>query len=97
MRKIFVNVLIRDSHAIEAARMKEIYNPAIKFYEIRYACKHGGRKFKSESTEWGHCNKSFFQWFCNCLRLKTVLNQLYYIQKSVRNLFKVNNILKRFR
>ena len=50
MRKIFVNVLIRDSHAIEAARMKEIYNPAIKFYEIRYACKHGGRKFKSKST-----------------------------------------------
>ena len=45
-----MNVLIRDSHAIEAARMKEIYNPAIKFYEIRYACKHGGRKFKSEST-----------------------------------------------
>ena len=42
-----MNVLIRDSHAIEAARMKEIYNPAIKFYEIRYACKHGGRKYWS--------------------------------------------------
>ena len=46
----FVNVWIRDSRTIEAARVKKEYNPAIKFYEIRYACKHGGRKFKSEST-----------------------------------------------
>ena len=45
----FVNVWIRDSRKIEFARVKKEYNPAIKFYEIRYACKHGGRKFKSES------------------------------------------------
>ena len=46
----FVNVGIRDSRTIEAARVKKNYNPAIKFYETRYACKHGGRKFRSEST-----------------------------------------------
>ena len=46
----FVNVWIRDSRTIEAARVKKKCNPAIEFYEIRYACKHGGRKFKSEST-----------------------------------------------
>ena len=45
-----MNVWIRDSRTIEAARVKKKYNPAIKCYEIRYACKHGGRKFKSEST-----------------------------------------------
>ena len=46
----FVNLWVRDSRAIEAARVKKNYNPAIKFYEVRYACKHGGRNFKSEST-----------------------------------------------
>ena len=46
----FVSLWIRDSCTIEAAKVKKIYNPAIKFYEIRYAYKHGGRKFKSEST-----------------------------------------------
>ena len=46
----FVNVWIRDSCTTEVARVKKKYNPAVKFYEIRYACKHGGRKFKSEST-----------------------------------------------
>ena len=48
----FVNVWIRDSRIMEAARVKKYIdrNPVIKFYEIRYACKHGGRKVKSEST-----------------------------------------------
>ena len=46
----FVNLWVRDSRTIEAARVKKNYNPAIKFYEVIYACKHGGRKFKSEST-----------------------------------------------
>ena len=37
---------------MEAARVKKYIdrNPVIKFYEIRYACKHGRRKVKSEST-----------------------------------------------
>ena len=42
---------------------------------------------KSESTGVSRRPKSFLQWFCNCLRSKNVLNQLYYIQKSVQNLF----------
>ena len=46
----FVKLWIRDSRTIEAARVKKRFNPGIKFYEIRYACKHGGRKFKSGST-----------------------------------------------
>ena len=33
-----------------SCKSEKDYNPAIKFYVIRYACKHGGRKFKSEST-----------------------------------------------
>ena len=37
----FVNLWVRDSRTIEAARVKKNYNPAIKFYEVRYACKHG--------------------------------------------------------
>ena len=36
-----MSVWIRDSHTIEAARVKK--KSAIKFYEIRYASKHGGR------------------------------------------------------
>ena len=35
----FLNVWMRDLRKIEAARVKKIYNPAIKFYETRYACK----------------------------------------------------------
>ena len=46
----FVNLWVRDSRTIEAARVKKNYNPAIKFYEVRCACKHGGKKFKSERT-----------------------------------------------
>ena len=37
----FVSLWIRDSHTIEATRIKKKYNPAIKFYEIRYARTHG--------------------------------------------------------
>ena len=38
----FVNLWVRDSpRTIEAARVKKNYNPAIKFYEVRYACRHG--------------------------------------------------------
>ena len=46
----FVNLWVRDSRIIEAARVKKNYNLAIKFFEVRYACKYGGRNFKSEST-----------------------------------------------
>ena len=45
----FVNLWVRDSRAIEAARVKKNYNPAIQLYEVRYACKHGRKNFKSES------------------------------------------------
>ena len=31
-----MNLWIRDSLTIEAARVKKIYNPAIKFYKISY-------------------------------------------------------------
>ena len=34
----FLGVGIRDRHKIEAARVKK-YNPAIRFYEVRYGCK----------------------------------------------------------
>ena len=35
----FLNVWLRDSRKIETARVKKKSNPAIRFYEIRYACK----------------------------------------------------------
>ena len=31
---------------------------------------------KVKVMERGHCRKSFFHWFYNCLRLKNGLNQL---------------------
>ena len=41
---------------------------------------------KVKVLEWVHCRKLFFQWFfCSCLQLKNVLNQLYYIQKSIES------------
>ena len=46
----FVNVWIRRKLQLKLQEWKKKKNPAIKFYEIRYAYKHGGRKFKSEST-----------------------------------------------
>ena len=46
----FVNLWVRDSRTIEAARVKKNYNLVTQFYEVRYAYKHGGRNFKSEST-----------------------------------------------
>ena len=56
--------------------MKKIYDPGIKFYQIRYACKHGGRKFKNESTgvrSWWYV--VFSSGFVT-VRLKNILNQL---------------------
>ena len=72
----FVNLWVRDSRTIEAATVKKNYNPAIKFYEVRYACKHGEGILKEKVLERGHCRKSFFHWCYNCLRLKNGLNQL---------------------
>ena len=72
----FVSLWIRDSHTIEAAKVKKIYNPAITFYEIRYACKHGGRKFKSESTGVRSLSYVIFSSSFVTVQLKNVLNQL---------------------
>ena len=39
MKKYEEENFLNVSHKIEAARVKKKYNPAIRFYEIRYACK----------------------------------------------------------
>ena len=51
-RAKFSERLDKRSRIMEAARVKKYIgrNPVIKFYEIRYAYKHDGRKVKSEST-----------------------------------------------
>ena len=41
----YVNLWVKSSRTIEAAHLKKHLYPAIK-----YACIHGGRKLKSEST-----------------------------------------------
>ena len=38
---------ISDSRTIEAAH-RRIDRPSLKYYEVVYACIHGGRKFKSQ-------------------------------------------------
>ena len=65
----FVNLWVRDSRAIEAARVKKDYNPAIQLYEVRYACNVNmvERILKVRVLERGHRRKSFFHWFYNCL------------------------------
>ena len=49
-RQNYVNPWVRSSRAIGATHLKKHLDPAIRYYEIKYACIHGGRKFKSEST-----------------------------------------------
>ena len=46
----YVNLWVRSSRTIEAAHLKKHLDSAIRYYEIKYACIHGGKKFKSEST-----------------------------------------------
>ena len=45
-----VQFWIRDSRTIEAAqrRIDRPLNSSLKYYEVVYACIHGGRKFKSQ-------------------------------------------------
>ena len=44
----FVKLWIRDLRSISAAqgRVKRPLSEAIKYYELTYACVHGGKKFK---------------------------------------------------
>ena len=45
----FVKLWIRDSKSIEAAqqgRVKRKLSEKIRYYELTYACIHGGKKFK---------------------------------------------------
>lgn len=46
----YVNLWVKSSRTIEAAHLKKHLYPAIRYYAIKYACIHGGRKLKSEST-----------------------------------------------
>ena len=47
-----VQLYVRDSRSVEAARKratKKTYKQELGFSEIRYACIHGGRKYRSQS------------------------------------------------
>jgi len=58
-RKHFAQFYRRDARTIQAAR-KRITRPltdAIKYYEVRYCCVHGGKKFQSRSN--GHRETSY--------------------------------------
>ena len=49
-RKKFVEFWIRDSRTIKAASKRGVDRPlapALKYYEIKYCCIHGGQAFKA--------------------------------------------------
>ena len=50
----FVELWIRNSRTVEAAqkRIKCTLNPSLTYYEIKYSCVHGGKRFSSRSK--GH-------------------------------------------
>jgi zinc finger SWIM domain-containing protein 3 len=53
-KRNFIEVWIRESRKIQAAvgRVKKELNPAIVYYEICFACVHGGKKFQGRGK--GH-------------------------------------------
>ena len=56
----FVTLYTRSSRSVEAARRrapKRTYNQQLKFSEIDYACVHGGREYKSTSSQKRLCQK----------------------------------------
>ena len=50
-RVSFVDLWIRDSRTVAAAqkRLTKSLKPELKYYELKLACVHGGRTFKSEN------------------------------------------------
>ena len=56
----FVTLYTRSSRSIEAARRrapKRTFLDKLKYSEIDYACVHGGRDYKSQSTQKRLCQK----------------------------------------
>ena len=45
----FVDLYVRDSRSIEAAqkRLSKKLNKELKYYELKFTCVHGGKKFSS--------------------------------------------------
>ena len=50
-RSSFVQVWKRDARTIDAAkkRIDRVMKPELQFYQLKFCCIHGGKKFKSES------------------------------------------------
>ena len=58
----FVTLYTRSSRSIEACKKrapKRTFNDTLKFAELDYACVHGGRQYKSKSTNKRQCQKYF--------------------------------------
>ena len=56
----FVTLYTRSSRSVEASRKrapKRKFNDELKFSELDYACVHGGREYKSKSTNKGEKQK----------------------------------------
>ncbi len=59
-KEIFFVPYTRSSRSIEAARRrapKRTFLDKLKYSEIDYACVHGGREYKSQSTQKRLCQK----------------------------------------
>ena len=57
----FVTLYTRSSRSIEAARRRapnRAFLDKIRFSELDYACVHGGRDYKSKSTQRRPCQKN---------------------------------------
>ena len=51
----FVQLWMRDSRSISAAAKRvpkraAVTNPALKYYNLKYACIHGGQAFRPKGT-----------------------------------------------
>ena len=49
----FVDLYVRDSRSIEAAqkRLSKKLNKELKYYELKFTCVHGGKKFSSRGEQ----------------------------------------------
>lgn len=56
----YVTLYTRSSRGLEAARRRaprRTFAEALKFSELDYACVHGGREYKSKSSQKRLCQK----------------------------------------
>ena len=65
------------------------FSDPIKYYSMKYACVHGGKKFKQRGAglrETRYCTTSYFSYFTNLLRCTCTRTRVYaYMRTCVHN------------